>query len=152
MKDISRSSHRDYFDNICSCLPGAPFSGFFQEALCVHRKDSFQESSLFAERMQIFQEDMSVRQTDTIFPGSLFMCLPNRYRIFQILYFWLPNRYRFSRRPFLASEQIPILQELFWLPNRYRFSRITFLITIFQEAFFEHQRTEKAISSEGTPL
>ena len=24
------------FENICSFLPGAPFSGFFQEALCAH--------------------------------------------------------------------------------------------------------------------
>ena len=28
------------FENICSFLPGAPFSGFFQEALCVHQTDA----------------------------------------------------------------------------------------------------------------
>ena len=60
------------------------------------------------------------------------------------------------------NKQIPIFQEhvfsyrtdtdfpgalLFWLLNRYRFSRNAFLatkqITVFQEAFFEYQQTDR---------
>ena len=47
---------------------------------------------MFTEKIPIFQEGMSVRRTDTDFPGA----------------------------PILAIEQVPIFQEHFiWLPNRY---------------------------------
>ena len=85
---LCRSSHRDYFENICSFLPRAPFSGVFQEALCVHRTDAnfperfvyspnryqFSRSTFLAtEQIQIFQEHFFFGyQTDTDFPGTPF--------------------------------------------------------------------------------
>ena len=35
------------FENICSFLPGAPFSGVFQKALCVYRTDTNFPEPLF---------------------------------------------------------------------------------------------------------
>ena len=76
---------------------------------------------MFTEQIPFFQElCLCVHRTDTDFPGALFW-LPNRYRFSRSTFFWLPNRYRFSRNTFLATEQI----------------------TIFQEAFFKYQRTDR---------
>ena len=115
---FSEAASETIFENICSFLPGAPFSGFFQEALFVHLTDANfpGRRGLFTEQIPFFQEaSLCVHRADTNFPGALF---------------WLPNRYRFSRNTFLSTEQI----------------------TIFQEAFFEFQRTEIGNFQEGTPL
>ena len=88
----SEATTETIFKNICYFLPWAPFSRFFQEALCIHR-------------------------ADTNFPGRYF-CSPNRYHISRkpIYLFTKPipiaqehflitrRRYRFSRSTFLATE------------------------------------------------
>ena len=96
---LSEAATETIFENICSFLPGAPFSGVFQEALCVHRTDAnFPGRFVCSPNRYKFSRRMwSVHRTDTTFPGALFMCSPNRYR--------------FSRTTFLATEQIPIFQE-----------------------------------------
>ena len=70
-QNIFRSSHQDYFENICSFLPGAPFSGFFQEGLCVHRTEILY-TILAIEQVPIFQKQHFSYRTDTNFPGALF--------------------------------------------------------------------------------
>ena len=70
-------------------LPGAPFSGVFQEALCVHR-------------------------TDANFPGR-FVCSPNRYN-FPGGCGLFTEQIPFFQEPSLCvhrtdTEQIPIFQE-----------------------------------------
>ena len=97
---------------------------------------------LFAKRVQIFQEDMSVRRTDTIFPGTLFMCSPNNYR--------------FSRSAFLATEQIQIFQDHFFLATEQImiFQERLFSYRTdndFQEAFFEYQRTDRQFPGRYPP-
>ena len=92
---------------------------FFQEHLFL---EFSRRLNVFTEQILIFQEGMSVRRTDTIFPGALFMCSPNRYR--------------FSRSTVLATEQIPIFQEhLYSHRTDTNFPGSTFSeqITIFQE-------------------
>ena len=72
---IFRSSHRAIFENICSFLPGAPFSEFFQEASCVNRTDTnFPERYIYLinEQILIFKEGTFVHRTDTLFPGDVF--------------------------------------------------------------------------------
>ena len=84
------------FENICSFLPGAPFSVFF---ICVHRTAAnfpgrfvcspnrykfpgglglfteqipfFQEPSLFTEQIPIFWQHLFSYRTDTDFPGAV---------------------------------------------------------------------------------
>ena len=57
----TEAANETIFENICSFLPGAPFSVFFQEALCVHRTDTIFPGAL-----------LCVYRTDTDFPGALF--------------------------------------------------------------------------------
>ena len=47
------------FEKSCSFLPGAPFSVFSRRLY------------VFTEQMPISQEDLTVRRTDTNFPGGL---------------------------------------------------------------------------------
>ena len=89
LKATSEAATETIFENICSFLPGAPFSVFSRRLY------------VFTEQMPIFQEpSLCVHRTDTDFPGAPF---------------YLPNRYQFSRSTsFLATEQIPIFQEHFF--------------------------------------
>ena len=147
---IPEAATETIFENICSFLPGALFSKFFMRLY------------VFTEQITIFQEGMSVRWTDTNFPGA-HLCVHRTDTDFPgapiLAIEQVPI---FLEHAFLATEQIPTFQEhlfsyrtdtdfpealIFWLPNRYRFSRNTLLateqITIFQEAFFEYQRTDR---------
>ena len=100
------------FENICSLLPGAPFSGLFQEALCSPNKFS-RKVYFFVKQITIFQGKSfpltrKVEKTDTIFSRKVSdVCSSNRYPFFRII--------------FLATEQILIFQEHYflWLLNRY---------------------------------
>ena len=49
---------------------------FFQEHLFL---DFSKRLNVFTEQIPIFQQGLSVRRTDTIFPRAMFMCSPNRY-------------------------------------------------------------------------
>ena len=82
---------------------------------------------MFTEQIAIFQEGMSVRLTDTNFPGA-HLCVHR-------------TETDFPGAPILSIEQVPIFQEhlfsyrtdtdfpgalIFWLPSRQRFSRKLF--------------------------
>ena len=96
----SQQDNMTIFENICSSLPGAPFSWFFREALCVHR-------------------------TDTDFSGR-FVCFSNRCHFLERYvcsnrqfsrnrqFLCLPIRFRFYRSTFLVTKQITIFQEVFF--------------------------------------
>ena len=63
-----------FFENICSFLPGAPFSRSFQEALCVHQTDTdLPGASFLAIEVPIFQVDRFSYRTDTVFSGAYFI-------------------------------------------------------------------------------
>ena len=82
--NISEAATETIFENICSFLSGAPFSGFFQEALCVHRTDAnfpgrfvcslnrYKFSRRTWSSSPIFQEHRFSHWTDTDFPGTIF--------------------------------------------------------------------------------
>ena len=65
----SEAATETIFENICSFLPGAPFSGVFKEALCVHQTDAnFPGRSVCSpNRYKISRRMWSVRRTDTFF-------------------------------------------------------------------------------------
>ena len=59
-QEITEAATETIFENICSFLPGASFSGFFREALCVYRTDTNFPGA-----------HLCVHRTDTDFPGRL---------------------------------------------------------------------------------
>ena len=88
-------------------------------------RDYFRKFLFFSSRSTFFW----------IFPESLFMCSSNRYQFSRKTWSVHRTYTNFPGSLFMCS------------PNRYQFSRSTCLateqITIFQEAFFKYQRTDR---------
>ena len=95
------------------CLFAEQIQIFQEDLVCLPNSYHFFRRPLyvFIEQIPIFQEHLFICRTDTDFPGTLFMCSPNRYQ--------------FSRSTsFLATEQITIFQEAWksrWLLSGYDF-------------------------------
>ena len=109
-------------ENICSFLPGAPFTVFF-----FHQKKQCSPNRYqFSRKICMFIDQIW-------FPREPFLCVHLTGTDFQEHFFcgYLPNRYRFSRSTLLATEHIPIFQEHFFLATEQ--------ITIFQEHVFSYR-------------
>ena len=113
---------------------------------------------------------MSVCLTDTIFPGTMFMCSPNRYLFYKSA-FIATERYQFSRSTFflgyrtdndfpgalfLLRTDIDFPGSHFWIStNRYQFLRSTSYSyrtdKDFPGSLFEYQRTDRQFPGRNPP-
>ena len=119
------SSNQTIFENICSLLTEAPFSGVFQQALCVHRTDNnFPGRYIYSSnRYHFLQEGMSVEQIP-IFQGQFF--LP-------------PNIYRFSRKSFLSGiEPNKAISRKVLHSNRYFSNWSRWLLSVWSHIFSDY--------------
>ena len=101
LNKVTEAATETIFENICSFLPGAPFSRLLQKALCVYQTDTNFPGAVFcsSNRFQFPRKPFSARRTDNNFLGR---CICS------------PNRYQFSRSSFfLTIEQIQIFQKAF---------------------------------------
>ena len=89
---------------------------------------------MFAEQLLIFRKNISLHRTDTIFSGG-YVCSPTG-TIFSEAPFWLLNRYHFQEHSYN-------IKKWFGYPGQ---------ILIFQEAFFEYQRTDMQFPGRYRPL
>ena len=91
LKSTDRSSHRDYF----------------REYLFFSSRSTFFCSNLnvSTEQIVIFQEGISVRRTDTIFPGAAFICSLKRYQFSRRTFFGYRTDTNFPVAPFLLPNR-----------------------------------------------
>ena len=95
------------------CLFAEQIQIFQEDLVCSPNRYHFSRSPLyvFIEQIPIFQEHLFSYRTDTNFPGTLFICSPNRYQFSRSTF--LATDFP-GAVLFLATEQIPIFQEQFF--------------------------------------